>query len=99
MRTLYWGVHSHCRPYIEPFCDKYHNNKYRDYYLNFYSGWCAGMVQTLVDCPIESIKVKKITSVGNYKDIYNFRSLYHGFGPTLSHGWIDVDVRRHRILL
>ena len=83
MRTLYWGVHSHCRPYIEPFCDKYHDNKYRDYYLNFYSGWCAGMVQTLVDCPIESIKVKKITSVGNYKDIYNFRSLYHGFGPTL----------------
>ena len=83
MRTLYWGVHSQCKPYIKPFCDKNHNNIYHDYYLNFYSGCCAGMVQTLVDCPIESIKVKKNTSVGNYNNKISFRSLYNGFTPNL----------------
>lgn len=83
MRTLYWGVQSHSVPYIKPICDNYHQNKYHKYYLNFYTGGFAGMVQTLVDCPIESIKVKTITSSGNYQNIYTIKSLYQGFGPTL----------------
>lgn len=75
MRFVFWGVQGNCNEYLK-------NYKLNDTYRLIVSGIISGSVQTLVDNPIETMKIRLITST-KYSHIISKTTLLNGFGPTL----------------
>ena len=72
MRTVFWGT-----MYVS---DNYLSNTSIDKkYIYPISGVIAGSIQTLIDCPIESLKTKMMTSNASIRNSLNF----NGFTPNL----------------
>lgn len=74
MRTVFWSAQSFSNSWLE----KYNMNKGAKHLV---AGWFSGTVQTLVDCPIESLKTRQITNKGITKEL-KLRTLFKGFTPT-----------------
>jgi len=71
MRTIFWGTMYACDK-------KLHNKLINPFYKYCLSGVLVGSIQTLIDCPIESLKTQMMTSKQmSYK--FNF----NGFTPNL----------------
>lgn len=71
MRTVFWGTIHTSEKYLK-------STSINKKYIYFISGGLSGSVQTLIDCPIESLKTRMMTS--NIKSsIINF----NGFLPNL----------------
>lgn len=71
MRTVFWGTIYTSEKYLQ---SKNINKKY----IYFISGGLSGSVQTLIDCPIESLKTRMMTS-----NIKSFTITFNGFLPNL----------------
>ena len=71
MRTLFWGTIHTSGKYL-------YNTSINKKYIHFISGGLSGSIQTLIDCPIESLKTKMMTSNSKSNKI-NF----NGFLPNL----------------
>lgn len=60
-----------------------------DIYNNIFSGYCAGLISTLIVTPIEAIKINQQNSKTKYGlirctyDLVKKKKLYHGLKPTL----------------
>ena len=75
MRVLFWGTQNH----INKICD---NRGIKDYKKYLLSGFTAGFTQTLIDNPIEVMKIQLMTGAKKFKDI-KYKNLYNGFKYTL----------------
>ena len=71
MRTIFWGTMHTSEKYLQ---SSFINKNY----IYLISGGLSGSVQTLIDCPIESLKTKMMTS--NSK---SFSINFNGFLPNL----------------
>ena len=65
MRCIYWGTLDACNHY---------NNHPKKKYLYFFNGLIAGKVQSLVDTPIEYLKIQAINKPSLKDYNYNFSS-------------------------
>ena len=79
MRLIFWGVQGNCNEYLQQY-------NISDTKRLILSGIIGGTAQTLVDNPIETIKIRQMTSVNKSYNISKNLSnniLFVGFGPTL----------------
>lgn len=71
MRTVFWGTMHVSDKYL-------YNKSINKKYIHFISGGLSGSIQTLIDCPIESLKTKMMTS-----NIKSTSINFNGFLPNL----------------
>ena len=71
MRTVFWGTMHTTEKYL-------YNTSINQKYIHFISGGLSGSIQTLIDCPIESLKTKMMTS-----NIKSNKINFNGFLPNL----------------
>jgi len=76
MRLVFWGVQGNCNEYLK-------NYKLNDTRRLILSGIIGGTAQTLIDNPIETMKIRLMTSSTNHSYIISKTTLLIGFGPTL----------------
>lgn len=77
MRTIFWGTQYH----INSVCDDYNISSYNKYII---TGMGSGLAQSIIDTPIEVMKIKQMTG-SNKINIYK---LYDGFFFTSSRNMI-----------
>lgn len=71
MRTVFWGTLTTTENVLN-------NTKFDKKYISTLSGISAGFMQTLIDCPVESMKTKIMINQNQ-----NIKINFHGFIPNL----------------
>ena len=89
MRLTFWGVQGNCNEYL-----KKYNITDKDRLI--LAGMLGGSAQTLIDSPIETMKIRQMTStINSYKNINNI--LFSGFRPTLARNVLFAGILNYTI--
>lgn len=75
MRLIFWGVQGTSNEYLKKY-DLYNSQRL------ILSGLIGGTAQTMIDNPIETIKIRQMTK-NNSQFILSKNNIFSGFGPTL----------------
>jgi len=84
MRLIFWGVQGNCNEYLK----KYNITDKNRLIL---AGALGGAAQTLVDNPIETMKIRQMTSTTNSFTLSK-NMLFCGFGPTLGRNVLFTSI-------
>jgi solute carrier family 25 2-oxodicarboxylate transporter 21 len=89
MRLIYWSSMTTSTHYINDDNTKkninnYLSNNMTNYIINIFPGITTGIAQSVIDNPVEVIKIKMMSSRSFETNIKNVHHLYQGFGYLLS---------------
>ncbi len=89
MRLTFWGVQGNCNEYLKRY-------EMADKNRLILAGMLGGSAQTLIDNPIETMKIRQMTStINSYKTMNNV--LFSGFKPTLARNVLFAGILNYTI--
>ena len=91
MSFIYWGVQGNSNEYLKKY-------NIKDSSRLVLSGILAGSAQTLIDNPIETIKIRQMTSTKK-SYIISKNVIFSGFGPTLSRNSLFAAIVNYTIYI
>lgn len=74
MRTIFWSTQFYSTEFLI-------EKKINKTYASIIGGVVAGLIQSIIDTPIEVLKIRQM--INKKKNYYNLKTLYSGFYPTL----------------